>query len=550
MLCTIQHRDITTANNPTERRTNRKPSISHMGSFSDSSSSNASLTHDGVPLEQALPECAICLEDIEPCTPGQDDTTLYCNNLPTTNNLADDGVITPDGTQAPIAVAHGGCIKQLYQSWLHSPADMRLPHCPRCTTVLSAAVTLKQLSLPEMLERYATIQDSRLRQQQAEKLNHLGEAILSCLRDPAQGAIPFPIQNAIQDNGHNPLQRIQVLNLYLLLVVATHAKTEDDAVFHRLSQRISRLPQQEIIKLLSFYAAKIALDTPVDHMIEIALGEALRASIPGRNTKDVAYDVILGLTEHARTRSSQNRISSAIPNALCQTLSLTQLVQMLEELDRASQEILREYVPHPSYPAAQMPAEFYQYNRAFDLLLAGFENKLTRPNAPASPRTIAQLNRLRKHYNMDIRYASRRVWSVLAQRAPTDKICFDTLINKLSSHKGLSAKDMRLLEQSIQQVETSTQRSLAESEPFAQAVLAYPREGKGLRPRDMVFHPFKNFHNRIRIHEAQDSISSMLSDFSTQEHFSESQIKALSYLAHCAPKTVQEQANALLHDFR
>lgn len=473
-----------------------------------------------------LPDCAICLEKIEPCTPKQRDTSLYCSNQLDQNRVEDSQSDQDKSVYRSGAIAHGHCIKQLYQSWKSSDGTMRLPHCPQCTNTLSSEVTLAHVSANTLLNIYRKTSEKKSTIS-IDKLSYLGQTIMHGIRSK------------------HSLQGLNV-NRALLSVIAMHAKPEDAALFSALQDAIASMPQADILKSLSYFSKNLVADTPVTHKIRNALINALVNTVDGHKTKTHAFNILWAFSTASPETSDNRTAPTAILDALSQKMTVTEMVELHETTQKRA---LEKYLSNPYHAGPhnrQIPPSFYKLHWVCANLLIALERKLTQTDGRFPVETLEMLNKHRKHDNNQIRQICKKAWSDLAAREPTAQQCFDILVNKLASPKGLSAKDIGLLENAIHRLTDTGQLSLGHVAPFAQAVLAYPRQGHGLRERDVLMHPFSSFRNKSLTQQAKDAIVPFLSQLKQRDTVSESQKQALQYLSLWAPLPIKRLAHDIL----
>jgi len=220
-------------------------------------------------------------------------------------------------------------------------------------------------------------------------------------------------------------------------------------------------------------------------------------------------------------------------DTVCKPLTLSQLATLSHDFH---EEADRTYLAnHP------MMADFHfegepshrQLTQARNLALEGYARRLsqlTDPNTVPSRKALQQLNKLRKHPYTHVRHLSKTAWNTLANRHPTDTLCLNILTKKLGSTKGLSVKDMAKLETLIHRSDDDHQKPIAEQSAYTQVVLAYPRQGKGLRSRDILFRPMATLRSRALIQEARSAIPTLLAALKTKDTLSRTQLSALNYL--------------------
>lgn len=491
---------------------------------------SANLKHDVISDDETAPSCSICLTDITPATPGMADDTLYCGRqIASTPAQTLPDQYTSQTSAAP-AIAHGDCVKALYQAWQSSPRDMRLPHCPQCQQPLSQAITLANVSQTDLLRRYKISKRHNVEGSHAEDLHYLGDTILlGAKKDPRKLA--------------------QLLAHKKLALIATHAKPEDQQLFKYIERFSAAQPIAERMKLLIEFYRQMPSDTAVSQHIEVALTKGLLAPLSQQEQANHSHQSILALAIHTPHALLNHPIIFAVLDTLCEQLTLSQLAQLCYDFH---EEADRTYLAnHP------MMADFHfrdeashrQLMQARNLALQGFKQRLaelTDPNGVPSMQSLRHLNKLRKHPYEPVRHLSKSAWNALANRHPTNTLCLHILTKKLGSAKGLSARDMGSLETLIHRAVDPRQQSLSENFADTQVVLAYPRQGKGLRQRDVLFQPFATLRNRSLVQQARAEIPPLLATLGEKETLTPTQISALTYLTRWAPSPIQQEAQSLL----
>lgn len=426
----------------------------------------------------AVTPCQICLTDITPAE--LDNTNLLCTNK--SLDLA-------SYPTAPNVVAHGRCVSRLYLDWRQGPSDMRLPNCPRCKKTLAANVTQKYVPVSELLHRYHT---NLLRQQLHNNYDEtmyektveksLGEAIVASVRE-------------------NPDHIATLLTLKNFDIIAKYTVCTDKEVFAAITDYCPKLRFKERLQLLNHFADDSSFNCPAKIPLDYAIINGILSPLPPSDLPELGRGTYLTLAKYTPLTEPTNPVLTALVDMACGDLSLDNLANVYQTLEQEA--IDTQSPPYPIQENIQFLGQppHDELKRASILALGTFNRKLNAlQNSPTHIQltNISTLNTLRKHPCKTIRALSADTWLSLSFQRPTAQACLNALINKLASSKGLNAEDMDTLSRILKQ--QSLRNNLERLPAFAQAVLAYPRQGQGVRYREILFNPCKTFQH-IRLHQ-------------------------------------------------
>lgn len=467
----------------------------------------------------AQAQCRICLSDI---TPTQlDSNTLYCDKQ-------------SQESTGPSAVAHSKCVASLYHAWRLSDTHMRLPHCPQCQTPLSEMITRRFVSTPNLIQQYQkssrTDFTQRFNTDEHNALEYMGNTIMANIRA-------------------RPSEISVLLGANTFAILARHTQMDDHAIFAALTEHCGKLDLKHRLTLLQRFFELVPFSCRAKIPLEQALVKGVLSPLTPRDARLAGRDTLLTLVTQPSVASPTQPLLTALIDLAFEQTDLLSLANLCHDLQHdADRNILMDYAAMETIALEPQHTQ-QELQRASTLAFDAFTRKLgALQQSPQHLQLshIQDLYALRKHPLKAIRQLSKQTWLALSTQPPTDEICLRMLSKKLASSRGLNTQDMETLKRIIYQF--NTEQAQKRLPTYTQAVLAYPRQGRGVRQKDAFMKPLSTVANSYLHRQSRQAIKNWLEVAPTVAAFSADEVEALQYLSEFAPGAVKQQAQNLLQN--